>query len=91
MENVGNEGRESALSVFPLLLVRVKDGLIRSLQPNYSFLRVYPHVEFLFDVSGVWCVEAEIGRTSVPVIRCNGKVVFGSVEWFVCLRWDPPV
>ncbi|KAK8819904.1 hypothetical protein WA538_002006, partial [Blastocystis sp. DL] len=68
--------RESALSGYPLLLVRVSEGEIRSIQPNYSLLRVYPHVEFLFDIE----------RTNLPVIRCNGKIVFGNVEWIVCWR-----
>lgn len=42
--------RESALSPFPLLLCQILDSCIKSLQPNYSLLRVYPDLQFVFDV-----------------------------------------
>ncbi|KAK8809331.1 hypothetical protein WA171_000915 [Blastocystis sp. BT1] len=42
--------RESALSSYPLILLRVQNQRILSLQPNYSLLRAYPSIQFLFDV-----------------------------------------
>lgn len=44
------DSRESALSPFPLLICQILDSSIKSLQPNYSLLRVYPDLQFVFDV-----------------------------------------
>lgn len=43
--------RESALSTYPIALIRVMDKAIKSFQPNYSLLRCLPELQFVYDVS----------------------------------------
>lgn len=42
--------RESALCPYPLLLCTIMKSTIQAIQPNYSLIRLYPDLQFVFDV-----------------------------------------
>ena len=71
--------RESALSSNPLILLRVQNQRILSLQPNSSLLRAYPSIQFLFDVDDNPRSDWQINRTNIPTIMFEGKCIFGDV------------
>ena len=59
--------RESALCSYPLLLARIGASSVLSLQPNYSLLRVYPDLRFVYDID----------QTDIPTILFHDKVILG--------------
>ena len=69
--------REAALCPYPLILACVVPMSVLSFQPNYSVLRIFPDLKFVFDVGTGELHGPKINQTDVPTVMFKGKVIMG--------------
>ena len=50
---------------------------VLSFQPNYSVLRIFPDLKFVFDVGTGELHGPKINQTDVPTVMFKGKVIMG--------------